>query len=101
MLEKFDGYWDGAQPWDKVIRKEIPNDAARVAQLKAGQVDLISKVPATDLASIESDSALQVIKTESIYIPYLEFDFRADSPQVWDNTGKKLDKNAKIDLEKL
>ncbi len=93
VLEKFDGYWDGPQPWDKVVRKEIPNDAARVAQLKAGQVDLISKVPATDLASIESDSALQVIKTESIYIPYLEFDFRADSPQVWDNGGKKLDKN--------
>ena len=97
VLEKFDGYWDGPQPWDKVIRKEIPNDAARVAQLKAGQVDLISKVPATDLASIESDPALQVIKTESIYIPYLEFDFRADSPQVWDNAGNKLDKNPFLD----
>lgn len=99
VLEKFDGYWDGPQPWDKVVRKEIPNDAARVAQLKAGQVDLISKVPATDLASIESDSALQVIKTESIYIPYLEFDFRKDSPQVWDNSGKKLDKNPFLDAK--
>jgi len=97
VLEKFDGYWDGAQPWDKVIRKEIPNDAARVAQLKAGQVDLISKVPATDLASIESDSALQVIKTESVYIPYLEFDFREDSPQIRDNAGKKLEKNPFLD----
>ena len=39
VLEKFDGYWGGAQPWNKVIRREIPNDAARVAQLKAGQVE--------------------------------------------------------------
>ncbi|MFH5774848.1 ABC transporter substrate-binding protein [Paracoccus sp. NGMCC 1.201697] len=93
VLEKFDGYWGGAQPWDHVTRKEIPNDAARVAQLKAGQVDLISKIPATDLASVEQDSALKVEKSPSVFIPYLEFDFRENSPQVWDNAGKKLEKN--------
>lgn len=97
VLEKFDGYWGGAQPWDKVVRKEIPNDAARVAQLKAGQVDLISKVPATDLANLEADPAIDVVKDESVYIPYLEFDFRADSPMVWDKAGKKLDKNPFLD----
>ena len=31
----------------EVVRKEIPNDAARVAQLKAGQLDLITRVPAS------------------------------------------------------
>lgn len=97
VLEKFDGYWGGAQPWDKVVRKEIPNDAARVAQLRAGQVDIISKVPATDIDSIESDKDLEVIKSPSVYIPYLEFDFREDSPQVWDNAGKKLDRNPFLD----
>jgi ABC-type dipeptide transport system, periplasmic component len=97
VLEKFEEYWDGPQPWDKVIRKEIPNDAARVAQLKAGQVDIISKVPTTDLASIESDPNLAVVKYESIYIPYLEFDFREDTPQVWDNAGKKMEKNPFLD----
>lgn len=97
ILEKFDDYWGGAQPWDRVIRKEIPNDAARVAQLKAGQVDLISKVPSTDLAAIESDSKLAIIKSESVYIPYLEFDFRENSPLVFDKSGKKLDKNPFLD----
>jgi len=97
VLEKFDGYWGGAEPWDKVIRKEIPNDAARVAQLKAGQVDVISKVPSTDLASIESDPKLEVIKYESVYIPYLEFDFRENSPLIWDNAGNKLEKNPLLD----
>ncbi|MFD1881178.1 ABC transporter substrate-binding protein [Paracoccus pacificus] len=97
VLEKFDGYWGGPQPWDKVTRKEIPNDAARVAQLLAGQVDLISKVPATDLASIEQDSSLKVVKNPSAFIPYLEFDFRETTPQVWDNAGKKLDKNPFLD----
>ncbi|MFC4626271.1 ABC transporter substrate-binding protein [Daeguia caeni] len=97
VLEKFDDYWGGAQPWDHVIRKEIPNDAARVAQLKAGQVDLISKVPSTDLDALESDPNLEVVKYESVYIPYLEFDFRENTPLVWDKSGKKLDKNPFLD----
>lgn len=97
VLEKFDGYWGGVQPWDKVVRKEIPNDAARVAQLLAGQVDLISKIPATDLANVEQNSALKVVKNPSAFIPYLEFDFRETTPQVWDNTGKKVSKNPFLD----
>ncbi|MCG3024277.1 ABC transporter substrate-binding protein, partial [Escherichia coli] len=80
-------------PWDRVIRKEIPNDAARVAQLKAGQVDVISKVPAADVPVLERDASLAVVKNESIYISYLEFDFREKSPQVFDKSGAKLDKN--------
>ena len=97
VLERFDGYWGGAQPWDRVVRKEIPNDAARVAQLKAGQVDVISKVPASDVPVLEQDSSLTVVKNESIYISYLEFDFREKSPMVFAKDGSKLDKNPLLD----
>lgn len=93
VLERFDGYWGGAEPWDRVIRKEIPNDASRVAQLKAGQVDIISKVPASDVPVLEQDSSLTVVKNESIYVSYLEFDFREDSPEITAKNGAKLDKN--------
>ena len=58
---------------------------------------MISKVPSTDLAALESDSKLDVVKDESVYIPYLEFDFRKESPMVWDKTGKKLEKNPFLD----
>lgn len=93
VLERFDGYWGGAEPWDHVTRKEIPNDAARVAQLKAGQVDIISKVPASDVPVLEQDSSLSVVKNESIYVSYIEFDFRDGSPQIVAKDGSKLDKN--------
>ncbi|PRD55034.1 ABC transporter substrate-binding protein [Phyllobacterium myrsinacearum] len=93
VLQRFDGYWGGTEPWDRVIRKEIPNDAARVAQLKAGQVDIISKVPASDVPVLERDSSLAVVKNESIYVSYLEFDFRENSPQIVAKNGAKLDKN--------
>ena len=49
ILERNPDYWQGPSPWARVVRKEIPNDAARVAQLKAGQVDLIVRAPATDV----------------------------------------------------
>ena len=97
VLEKFDDYWGGAQPWDRVIRKEIPNDAARVAQLLAGQVDLVSKIPATDLSSVEQQSGLTLVRNPSAFIPYLAFDFREDTPMVRDNAGKKLDQNPFLD----
>ena len=42
-----------AQPWARVIRREIPNDAARIAALKSGQVDIINYVPATDVAALQ------------------------------------------------
>jgi peptide/nickel transport system substrate-binding protein len=49
VLERFDGYWGEKEPWQRVLRKELPNDAARVAQLKAGQVDIIVRAPASDV----------------------------------------------------
>ncbi len=45
VVERFDGYWGEKQPWQKVVRKEIPNDPARMAALKSGQVDLVELRP--------------------------------------------------------
>ncbi len=48
VLERFDAYWRGPSHWQRVVRKEIPNDSSRLAALKAGQVDLINYVSASD-----------------------------------------------------
>ncbi|MDJ1465473.1 ABC transporter substrate-binding protein [Nitratireductor sp. GZWM139] len=97
VLEKFDGYWGGTEPWDKVVRKEIPNDASRVAQLKAGQVDIVARVPAADVPVLERDSALKVTRENSVYLFNVEFDFREDSPQITAKDGSRLDKNPFLD----
>ena len=67
VLERFDGYWGGKEPWQRVLRKEIPNDTARVAQLKAGQLDLIARAPAADVPTLEKDSKLTVVKIDTVY----------------------------------
>jgi peptide/nickel transport system substrate-binding protein len=93
VLQRFDGYWGGKEPWDKVIRKELPNDAARVAQLKAGQVDLISRVPSSDVPTLETDSNISIVKQNSVYLFNLSFDFRDKPPQITANEGTPLAKN--------
>lgn len=93
VLERFDGYWGGKEPWEKVVRKELPNDAARVAQLKAGQVDIIARVPSADVPVLEKDAKLRVQRTDSVYVFYVEFDFREPSPQISAKDGSPLPKN--------
>jgi peptide/nickel transport system substrate-binding protein len=93
ILDRFDGYWGGKEPWARHVRKEIPNDAARVAQLKAGQVDLIVRVPASDVDALSRDARLTVQKIDTVYVFNLEMDMRDNSPQVSAKDGSALAKN--------
>ncbi|SIR12487.1 MULTISPECIES: ABC transporter substrate-binding protein [unclassified Bosea (in: a-proteobacteria)] len=93
VLDRFDGYWGEKQPWAKVLRKELPNDAARVAQLKAGQVDIIVRAPASDVPTLKRDPKLTVATVDSVYLFNLELDLRDKAPQVTAKDGSALPKN--------
>jgi peptide/nickel transport system substrate-binding protein len=93
VLERFDGYWGDKQPWQRVVRKEIPNDAGRVAQLRAGQVDMIVRTPAADVPTLERDGALKVVKGDTVYVFYIEFDQRDKPPHVSSKDGSPLPSN--------
>jgi peptide/nickel transport system substrate-binding protein len=93
VLERFDGFWGEKQPWARVLRKELPNDAARVAQLKAGQVDIIVRAPASDVATLKRDSKLTVATIDTVYVFNMELDMRDKSPQISAKDGSPLPKN--------
>ena len=93
VLERYDGYWRGKAPWQRVIRKEIPNDASRLAALKAGQVDLINYVSASDYQALRRDPKIKTFQGDSVYVMNLQPDQREKTPRVYDNDGKPLDKN--------
>jgi peptide/nickel transport system substrate-binding protein len=99
VVERFDGYWGGKEPWARVVRKEIPNDAARVAQLKAGQLDLITRVPASDIATLERDPKVTVTKIDTVYVFNIEIDMREQPPagQISAKDGSPLPKNPYLD----
>lgn len=93
VMERFDGFWGEREPWQRVVRREIPNDAARVAQLRAGQVDMIARVPASDVPTLERDQRLRTIRTQTIYVFNLDFDRRERTPQATARDGTPLPTN--------
>lgn len=98
LLERFDGFWGEKEPWAKVVRKELPNDAARVAQLKAGQVDIIVRAPASDVPTLKRDPKLSVATVETVYLFNMELDLRDKPPQITAKDGSALPKNPLQDV---
>jgi peptide/nickel transport system substrate-binding protein len=92
-VDRNDDYWKGKADWQRVVRKEIPNDAARVAQLKAGQVDMIVRVPAADLPSLQRDARLSIAKADTVYVFNIEMDLREKTAQVSAKDGSALSAN--------
>ncbi|MCZ8374157.1 MAG: ABC transporter substrate-binding protein [Beijerinckiaceae bacterium] len=93
VLDRFDGYWGPKEPWARHVRKEIANDAARVAQLKAGQLDLITRVPATDVAALKRDSKIDVQIIDTVYVFNVELDMREKALNVTAKDGSALPAN--------
>lgn len=97
VLERFDGFWGPREPWSRVVRREIANDAARVAQLRAGQLDLINRVPATDLATLRRDPRLHVETVQTVYVFNVELDMRPVARGVSARDGSPLAANPFLD----
>ena len=98
VLARNDAYWGPKEPWARHVRKEIANDAARVAQLKAGQLDLITRVPATDVAALKRDPKINVQTIDTVYVFNVELDMREKALNVSAKDGSPLPKNPFLDL---
>jgi len=98
VLDRNDAYWGPKEPWARHVRKEIANDAARVAQLKAGQLDLITRVPATDIASLRTDPKLTVQTIPTVYVFNVELDMRDPAKNVSAKDGSALPKSPLLDV---
>lgn len=99
VLDRFDDYWGGPSAWEKVIRKEMPNDASRLAALKAGQVDLINDVSSADYRQLKTDPSVDTFIGDGIYIMNLLLDQRPDvMPGVRAKDGSALPANPLTDI---
>ena len=66
VLRRNDAYWGKAPRIDEVIYKSIQEDAARIAALEAGQVDLISNVPPHEVARLKANPHLRVQQVQGL-----------------------------------
>jgi peptide/nickel transport system substrate-binding protein len=93
-LARFDGYWGGKTPWERVTLRLLPADTPRVAALLAGDVQAIENVPTTDVASLRNDKRISLFRTVADRLIYLHMDSARDvSPFVTDRDGQPLARN--------
>ena len=93
VLERYEDYWRGPAPWERVIRREISDDASRLAALKAGDVDVVNYVSSADYLALENDSEIDTYIGESVYVMNLQLDQRDETPRVYAKDGGELDEN--------
>src|SRR5690242_10537264 len=67
VLERFPAYWNkSAIHFDKVIYLPIIDATVRLANLRAGQLDFIERMAASDVPQLRSDSRFKVAKVVEI-----------------------------------
>lgn len=60
VIRRNESYWGQPAKIDEVVYKAIQEDAARIAALEAGQVDIISNIPPHEVARLKANPKLRV-----------------------------------------
>ncbi len=98
-VTRYDGYWGEKPHWQRVNIRVISNDAARMAALLAGDLDLIEEVPTTDAERLERSGRVSVFKRPSDRTMFLLPHVGADRlPLFTDAAGNPLGHNPFRDL---
>lgn len=67
VLEKFKEYWDAKNyHFDRVLYRTIPDTTVRLANLRAGELDMLERLAPSDVKSAQSDKSLKVESTANL-----------------------------------
>lgn len=80
-------YWGGKPKWQTVIYRPMSNDAARVAGLLAGDVDMIENPPPADIKKLRDNPALKVSEVLSNRLIYIALDAGEPTAGIPDTNG--------------
>ena len=97
ILERFDGYWGAPPPIRRIEYRPIPEAVSRVIALEAGDVDVITHIPPTDLARLEQEPAIDVHKVVGIGAQQFRFNHTKapfDAPRVVQAISYAIDRRA-------
>ncbi len=85
VLERYDAYWGTKGVTKQIVYRPIPEAAARVLALESGDVDVISRIPATDIPRLEARQDINVYKLPGVGAQQFRF-----------NLAKKPFKDARV-----
>ena len=94
QLARNDTYWGDRPDFAHVTIRAMAGDAARVAALLSGDVDLIDRVSQSDVPRLRANPAFTVTTSPSSRVIYIALDQAGDTtPFITGKDGKPLPKN--------
>jgi peptide/nickel transport system substrate-binding protein len=67
VLERFKEHWDAANyNFDRIIYRSIPDTTVRLANLRAGELDILERLAPTDVKSAQADKTLKVMNIANL-----------------------------------
>jgi len=75
-VERNEDYWDGAPPLRGVVFRPITDANARVAEMLAGNVDLMVEVPPDNVELFDSDAAFRYVEQPGPHLWFLILNLR-------------------------
>lgn len=71
-LERFPDYWDAANiHFDRVVYRPITDSTVTAANLRAGTLDVVERVAATDLPEMRADQRVRIASVPSLNSVYI------------------------------
>jgi peptide/nickel transport system substrate-binding protein len=93
-LVRNDTYWGERPDWAEVRIRYIPEGAARMAALRAGEVDLVQNLPPLEAEALRRNPRFQVFSAPAYRVYFLNFDLaRPSSDFALDPNGRRLPAN--------
>jgi len=85
VLEKFPQHWNaGAYTFEKLVFLPIPDTTVRLANLQAGQLDLIERMAPSDVPTVKGSANLKFVQTTNLGYQGITINIgngpRADNP---------------------
>ncbi len=81
VLEKNSDYWDKGKPYlDRIVLRPIPTDSTRLAELRAGGVDMAEALPLQDIQRLRQSKEIIVSEKVGYRWEYFGFNLRDEYP---------------------
>jgi peptide/nickel transport system substrate-binding protein len=80
VLEVYDGYFRGKSAISKITYRIMPESAARIAALEAGDVDFCSAIPASEAKRLSAKNDLAVVGNPTSRVTFVCFNSLVEGP---------------------